>query len=197
MIGRCLTQKPDLENRVLPAILARVLDTNPPIRRRAMKILKDIYLRSKLVEVKLPIAECLLLCINDHESSVAELAKKTFEELWINPSFAMLKENSTDEMELSPKAKMIIKECVGIVVQVVLRADKQADHSLNTLINTFLDPENKQVDSNAKVCKWMVQGLFDDLLEHVGDGDKVSHLVPSFEFLLTRLWQCSFRNRVS
>src|SRR5437762_5824895 len=103
-----------------------------------MKILKDIYLRSKLVEVKLPIAECLLLRINDHKSSVAELAKKTFEELWINSSFAMLKENGTDEMELSPKAKMIIKERVGIIVQVVLRADKQADHSLNTLINTFL-----------------------------------------------------------
>ncbi|KAJ6259347.1 hypothetical protein Dda_6247 [Drechslerella dactyloides] len=168
IIGRCLALKPDLEARVLPTICTRAHDTNVPLRKRAIKLLRDIYPSTKIPEHKVDIAKCLLMRVGDHEAGVAEQAKKSFEELWINQSFPQLKDG--EDGELSLKGKLIIKERVGIITKVVTTNDK-LDAPLSNLIQFFLDIDNKQVEQNSKVCRLMVRALFDDLIDSAGNDD--------------------------
>ncbi|EPS43366.1 hypothetical protein H072_2620 [Dactylellina haptotyla CBS 200.50] len=168
IIGRCLALKPELEARVLPTICSRAYDTNVPLRKRAIKLLRDIYPSTKIPEHKVDIAKCLLMRVVDHETSVAEQARKCFEELWVNQYFPSLKDG--EDGELSLKGKLIIKERVSVITKVVTTNDK-LDAPLSSLIQFFLDSENKQVEQNSKVCRLMVQALFDDLIDSTGSDD--------------------------
>ncbi|KAF3936052.1 hypothetical protein ABW20_dc0102274 [Dactylellina cionopaga] len=168
IIGRCLSLKPELEARVLPTICLRAHDTNVPLRKRAIKLLRDIYPSTKIPEHKVDIVKCLLMRVIDHEASVAEQARKSFEELWVNHSYPQLKDG--EDGELSLKGKMIIKERVSVITKVVITNDK-LDAPLSSLIQFFLDFENKQVEQNSKVCRLMVQALFDDLIDSAGNDD--------------------------
>ncbi|EWC45433.1 hypothetical protein DRE_00832 [Drechslerella stenobrocha 248] len=171
IIGRCLVLKPDLEARVLPTICARAHDTNVSLRKRAIKLLRDIYPSTKVSEHKVDIAKCILMRVGDHEAGVSEQARKSFEELWINQSYPQLKDG--EDGELSLKGKIIIKDRVAIISKVVTTNDK-LDGPLTNLIQHFLDLENKQTEQNSKVCRLMVQALFDDLIDSAGnDDDKI------------------------
>jgi len=176
MIGKCLLIKPDLERKVYPSIAARTRDQSPLIRKRAMRILKDIYLRTNEAAARIPIAECLLFRIGDQEETVAELAMKTFEEIWISPFYPMLKDHPDDEQEMDSKTKLVIKDRVKIIVQVAQQGIESVDDTLTNLIKVILDPENKLQTPNHRICMWIVRSLFDNLLEHVEENDKVSQL---------------------
>ncbi|KAK6531099.1 Sister chromatid cohesion protein 2 [Arthrobotrys megalospora] len=170
IIGKCLNLKPELEPRVLPTICTRAHDMNVPLRKRAIKLLREIYATTNFPDHKVDIIKCLLMRVVDHEAAVAEQAKKSFEELLINHSYPQLKDG--EDGELSLKGKVIIRERVGIITKVVITNEK-LDAPLSTLIQYFLDPENKQVEQNSKVCRLMVQALFEDLVDSTGnDEDK-------------------------
>ncbi|KAK6363398.1 Sister chromatid cohesion protein 2 [Orbilia blumenaviensis] len=170
IIGKCLGLKPELEPRVLPTICTRAHDMNIPLRKRAIKLLREIYPNTNFPDHKVDIAKCLLMRVVDHEAAVAEQAKKSFEDLWINQFFPQLKDG--EDGELSLKGKVIIRERVSIITKVVITNEK-LDAPLSSLIQFFLDPENKQVEQNSKVCRLMVQALFDDLVDSTGnDEDK-------------------------
>ncbi|KAF3905022.1 hypothetical protein AA313_de0204435 [Arthrobotrys entomopaga] len=168
IIGRCLALKPELETKVLPTICLRAHDTNVPLRKRAIKLLRDIYPNTKISEHKVDIAKCLLMRVVDHETSVAEQARKTFEELWVNQHFPQLKDG--EDGELSLKGKLIIKERVSVIIKVVTTNEK-LDTPLSSLIQFFLDQENKQVEQNSKVCTLMVRALFEDLIDSASNDD--------------------------
>ncbi|KAK6499881.1 Sister chromatid cohesion protein 2 [Arthrobotrys musiformis] len=171
IIGKCLNLKPELEPRVLPTICTRAHDMNIPLRKRAIKLLREIYPNTNFPEHKVDIAKCLLMRVVDHEAAVAEQARKSFEDLWINQHYPQLKDG--EDGELSLRGKVIIRERVGIITQVAITNEK-LDAPLSTLIQFFLDPENKQVEQNSKVCRLMVQALFDDLVDSTGnDEDKL------------------------
>lgn len=171
IIGKCLNLKPELEPRVLPTICTRAHDMNIPLRKRAIKLLREIYPNTSFPEHKVDIAKCLLMRVVDHEAAVAEQARKSFEELWINQFYPQLKDG--EDGELSLKGKVIIRERVSVITKVVITNEK-LDAPLSSLIQFFLDHENKQVEQNSKVCRLMVQALFDDLVDSTGnDEDKL------------------------
>ncbi|KAF3179709.1 Sister chromatid cohesion protein 2 [Orbilia oligospora] len=171
IIGKCLNLKPELEPRVLPTICTRAHDMNIPLRKRAIKLLREIYPNTNFPEHKVDIAKCLLMRVVDHESAVAEQARKSFEELWINQFYPQLRDG--EDGELSLKGKVIIRERVSVITKVAITNEK-LDAPLSSLIQYFLDHENKQVEQNSKVCRLMVQALFDDLVDSTGnDEDKL------------------------
>lgn len=71
LIGKCIQLQPELEDQVYKSILERASDAGVGVRKRAMKILKDIYLRSKKEVVKVAIAEALVQRIKDNDTGVS------------------------------------------------------------------------------------------------------------------------------
>jgi cohesin loading factor subunit SCC2 len=71
VIGKCISLQPSLEHKVYNNIIDRSADPAAGVRKRSMKILKEIYLRNDKVDVKVAIAEALLQRIKDADSAVS------------------------------------------------------------------------------------------------------------------------------
>lgn len=122
LLGKCISIKPEIEGMVCKTIIDRTIDTGVAVRKRSMKILKDIYLHSKLENLRLMIAEALVLRIKDNDSGVAEQAKRTFEEIWVAPFYSLIGDSDDRgeaPVDISPQMKLVANERVAVIVKVV------------------------------------------------------------------------------
>jgi len=120
LLGKCIAIKPEIESLVCKTIIERSVDTGVAVRKRSMKILKDIYLHSKKENLRVMIAEALVLRIKDNDAGVAEQARKTFEEIWIAPFYSLIPEDESDApVDISPQMKLVASERVAVIIQVV------------------------------------------------------------------------------
>lgn len=110
---------------------------------------------------------------------IQELARKTFEEIWITPFYGHMGDQDTDaaaqaQTEISPQMKLIVNERVAVIVKVVQKEVMLT--VLHDVIKSLLHPETKNCFMNFRVCKTMVGSMCDDLLDRQGDSDKVSDI---------------------
>lgn len=174
LLGKCITIKPELEAVVARDIVVRSGDTGVAVRKRSMKILKDIYLQTTREQLKVLIAEALIQRIKDQDHVVAEQAKKTFEECWIAPFYTFVDKEEDEaggnrNVEITPKMKKVANDRTSVIVKVVQK-EKTEDALLEVIRTLLMEKDNKNAARNKRVCRIMLACLFDDL----PDADKVS-----------------------
>ncbi|KAF1814183.1 hypothetical protein P152DRAFT_412756 [Eremomyces bilateralis CBS 781.70] len=174
LLAKCLTLKPSLENEVCDRIIARSADAAVVVRKRVMKTLKDIYLRNESQDVKAAIADTLLQRIRDTEESIADMARQTFEEIWITP---FVESKGTDE---DPHMNLRLKKQVALIVRTVQRGDGVLS-VLESLLHSALSPQSKHASINTGVCKTMVAAMFDAII----DNDQAFSGLPQHSILQT------------
>ena len=160
LITRCIQLRPALDGMVLDCILARASDSQVGVRKRAMKLMRDIYLRNAQKDARSGIADALLHRSIDTDEGVSELAKQLLEEVWIAPLVSIGKQGS----EIVQRS-LAIKEQASLIVSTVQRGG-----GLNIILGTFLrsilGEASKNTSCNVQICKELVNALFDDVLEH-------------------------------
>lgn len=157
LLAKCLQFKPSLEHEVTDRIIARAQDAAVGVRKRAMKLLKDIYLRNESKDVKTAIAEALLLRVRDADDGVSELARTTFEEIWFTPFHA------ANKMERA-QSKLLLQNQVTLIIKTVQRGESVLP-VLDALLENVLSPESKNSTANLNVCKSMVALMFDGVID--------------------------------
>ncbi|KAI5785189.1 sister chromatid cohesion C-terminus-domain-containing protein [Pyronema domesticum] len=172
LLGKCISIKPEIEGMVCKTIIDRTIDLGVAVRKRAMKILKDIYLHSKFEHLKIMIAEALVQRIKDNDASVAEQAKRTFEEIWMAPFYTLIGDSEDrDEppVDITPQLKLVANERVSVIVKVA-----QKDVMLDVFKSLLhQDNANKNSGKNFRVCQTIVSSMFEDLLDQQAEVDKV------------------------
>ena len=150
LIGKCINMRPRLEQTMTPTVIQRFIDSGIGVRKRAMKLAKDIYLGNQSKDVRSTIANGLLHRMQDPDEGVRELARQMIEEVWISPFYR--EEDSTT-------FKQALAEHVALIVQTV----KQGNTSLvlDKVFQTILSPESKLAEANARVCTKLVASMFD------------------------------------
>ncbi|KAF2083372.1 putative sister chromatid cohesion protein Mis4 [Saccharata proteae CBS 121410] len=176
LLAKCLTFKPSLENEVCERIIARSADATIGVRKRAMKLLKDIYLRNDAKEIKIAIADALLQRIQDLDEGVADLARQTFEEIWIAPFHASAS-NKTDFAQ----SKLRLQHQVVLIIRTVQRGESVLS-VLDVLLRSVLSSSSKNSIANFQVCKSMVALMFEGII----DGDELPDQ-PSQQHILQTL----------
>ncbi|ETI21282.1 hypothetical protein G647_07628 [Cladophialophora carrionii CBS 160.54] len=90
LVAKFIMPRPALEEKAFKRLLKCAADTNVGVQKRAIGHLKDVYMKESRQNMKAIIAIEFLQRSADQESSVAELAKKTLSEIWIEPKMTML-----------------------------------------------------------------------------------------------------------
>ncbi|KAF2838881.1 hypothetical protein M501DRAFT_1011612 [Patellaria atrata CBS 101060] len=160
LLGKCLTLKPSLETEMYKLICRRTMDAGINVRKRAMKMLKDIYLRNNGKEVKTTIAHYLLQRITDHDESISELARQTFEEIWFAPFYGP-SSNQSDPVQ----SKLALRKQVVLIVETVEHGDS-ALQVLESLLQSVLSNNSKNATSNFQVCLALVTTMFDGIVDN-------------------------------
>ncbi|KAF2103167.1 sister chromatid cohesion protein Mis4 [Rhizodiscina lignyota] len=162
ILGKCLSLRPSLEQRVWKRIITRINDTATPVRKRVMKLLKDIYLHNDEIDIKSQIADAVLKHIQDQEQSVADLARQIIEDIWFAPFYGV---SFGDDAPL--QSRLALQKQVSLIAQTLQRGEGVLA-VLDGLLQRALSNDSKQTVANFKVCKAMIALMFDMIVDNDG-----------------------------
>jgi len=164
LIGKCISMRPALEKSMIHTVVERFSDTGPGVRKRAMKLAKDIYLRNNDKVLRSDIANGLLLRIHDPEESVRELARQMIEDVWFVPFH---------NGETSAVSQTSLADHVSLMVQTMKKGT--VVNTLDKVLQTLLGPASKSSQPSMEVCKKLVASM----LDLIHNDDSTDPNVPS------------------
>ncbi|KAI6258119.1 hypothetical protein MCOR29_011561 [Pyricularia oryzae] len=160
LIGKCIALRPSMETEMAAHVVDRFQDNGLGVRKRAMKLAKEIYLRRTDGRIRSQISSALLFRVAmDQDEGIRDLARQTIEETWIFPFY---------NTESTAEDKTSLAEHISLMVTTV-RSHNAAGRSLETVLRTVLSPGYKTVTQNSKACRKLVAGMF-DLVATTGAG---------------------------
>jgi len=173
LVGKCVIMKPALEDDMCKSILTCTNDAAIGVRKRSMRLLKNIYARNPRTDVKAAIADSLLQRATDGDESVSELARQMFEEIWLSPFYKVAAASADTVAE-----KLALKEQVALIVHLIKRS-ATAMPVLESLLQSLLSNSSRSAPANFRVCKAMVAAMFDGLIhqEELPQGPGQQHIL--------------------
>ena len=175
LIGKCIALKPTLEGDFLNHILHLSNDAAVGVRKRSLKLLKDIYLQNTTQNNRIAISDSLLQRVKDPDGGVADLARQIFEDIWITP-FAMMGEasNSTAQDEI------LLRSQVLLIIRTVSRSTTLPP-TLVLLLKDILSKKSKNAALNFKVCQAFVCTAFDVMIDstQIAEAPAQSHILET------------------
>jgi cohesin loading factor subunit SCC2 len=170
LIGKCVGLRPALEEEIIPSILQRVNDSGVGVRKRAVRIIKEIYLRNVNPDVRSSIADALLHRVTDQDEGVQELARQAIEEVWMSPFYQRTASNDT-----STQFKLDIADHVALMIRTIQRGGT-VSNVLDKVLQNILSGDAKFAAANFNVCKVFVSTMFENIID---DSAKNGNDAPS------------------
>ncbi|TAQ91638.1 hypothetical protein B7494_g95 [Chlorociboria aeruginascens] len=164
LIGKCIGLRPSLEDQMIPSILQRVNDSGIGVRKRAMKLSKDLYKKAD-ENVRSSIADSLLHRVTDQDEGVQELARQTIEEVWMSPFY-----QSTSSDDNSIQFKLAMADQVALMVKTVQRSTGVST-LLDKILQNMLSENSKNKRANFRVCKALVATMFETMINNTEEKD--------------------------
>ncbi|PBP25600.1 AT hook domain-containing protein [Diplocarpon rosae] len=160
LIGKCISLRPALEEEMIDNILQRVNDSGVGVRKRAMRLSKDIYLRNFKPAVRSLIADSLLHRVQDQDEGVQDLASQMIEEVWMSPFYQF-----TTSVNTSAEFKVAMGDHVALMVKTVQRGSGVAA-VLDKVLQNMLAADAKLSAANFRVCKALVATMFETIIDN-------------------------------
>lgn len=146
LIGKCISMRPALEKDTISSIIDRFNDTGVGVRKRAMKLAKDIYLRNSDRNVRSQIAHGLLHRVQDPDEGVREVARQMIEEIWITPYSA-------------PDTSATYRTSLADHVALMIQTAKQG--TLMNVLDKVFQAIVGSKEANFRVGQVLVASMFD------------------------------------
>ncbi|KAM0484298.1 hypothetical protein ACHAPX_001718 [Trichoderma viride] len=149
LIGSCITLRPSLELPLTPKIIDRFQDAGVGVRKRAMKLARDVYLRNHDDAIRSAIANGLLRRVQDPDESVRDLARQMIEEVWFAPFYGA---------DNSAAFQTSLTEHVALIIQTVKTGN--VTEILDKVFQSILRPKDKSLEGPFTVCSHLVNSMF-------------------------------------
>ncbi|KAI4206003.1 MAG: hypothetical protein LQ348_001124 [Seirophora lacunosa] len=176
LIGKCIQQKPTLEQDFFRPVINLTNDPTASVKKRSMKLLKEIFAHNKRKEVKIIVGESLLQRTKDLDKGVAEMANQILEDIWFSPFWTCA--HKADD--LSIQEKIALQEQMDLLVSITQGSDKVCS-ALVSFLQSILKDNAKFSASNTKVCRLLVSSAFESIIdpEARSEGTEQKHVVQA------------------
>ncbi|KAM3849815.1 nipped-B-like protein B [Diretmus argenteus] len=149
LLGRFVLSRPQLTEQYYDMLIERILDTGISVRKRVIKILRDICLEQPTFSKITEMCVRMIRRVNDEEG-IKKLVNETFQKLWFTPTPAHDKETMT-------------RKILNITDVVAACKDTDYDWFEQLLQNLFKSEEDASYKPAKKACVQLV----DNLVEHI------------------------------
>ncbi|KAL6884090.1 sister chromatid cohesion C-terminus domain-containing protein [Trichoderma longibrachiatum] len=149
LLGSCIALRPFLEAPLTPKVIDRFQDAGVGVRKRAMKLARDIYLRNHDNGLRSSIANGLLRRVQDPDDGVRDLARQMIEEVWFAPFYGR---------DDSAAFQTSLAEHVALIIQTVKTGN--VTEILDKVFQSILRPKDKSLEGPFSVCSQLVSSMF-------------------------------------
>ncbi|KAI9500997.1 sister chromatid cohesion C-terminus-domain-containing protein [Coemansia spiralis] len=184
LIGRHIAQNPELTSQYYEFVSIRILDKGSSVRRRVMRILRDIYTLSQDQDQLVDVGMRILQRTSDDERTIRELAMKILQELWFTYdgyATAFGEDGPPTQMAsnlfnlLSPEMQQQILKRVRVMTGVIEAAKSR---ELTELLTGLFDHvTNKATNAEAGEALFVIRCVIDALFEQLLQAEEI--VVPS------------------
>ena len=157
LIGRYIVQKQELILQYYDVLCERSIDTGVSVRKRVVKIFRDVCLTQPSFSRIPDICSRLLRRIHDEES-IRKLVLETFQQLWFSPT----------------RTQQDVRQRVQTIIDVLIDAQKQNYTWLENLVKEFLQTNDKQSNDDKKKVREQrkdvlkaIQDIINELVESI------------------------------
>jgi cohesin loading factor subunit SCC2 len=174
LVSKCLEHEPSLERHFLPSILRLTTDTSNGPKKKAIKLLKDVYVGPTSRENKLQIAAWLLLPSQDDEKAIAELSRNVLEEIWLMPT-APNQRNNENHIKLDRTQRASF---MADIVQMIHGQPVRLE-AFEKFFAHALSSEAKNPGTNLQICQELVADMIDEVIspETLPSGKSQAHVL--------------------
>uniref|UniRef100_A0A673K899 Nipped-B protein n=1 Tax=Sinocyclocheilus rhinocerous TaxID=307959 RepID=A0A673K899_9TELE len=152
LLGRFVLSRPQLTEQYYDMLIERILDTGISVRKRVIKILRDICLEqpnfSKITEMCVK----MIRRVNDEEG-IKKLVNETFQKLWFTPTASHDKETMN-------------RKILNITDVVAACKDTGYDWFEQLLQNLLKSEEDSSYKPARKACVQLVDNLVEYILKY-------------------------------
>lgn len=155
LVGKYILSDPDLIDQYYDMISTRILDTGVSVRKRVIKILRDICIEYPEQEKIPDICVKMIRRVNDEEG-IQKLVMDVFMTMWFNPC--------------NPNDKAAMDRKITQIIDVVCSSHETGTQGFDALLKSIFEPKENKEDSKAKkeipktlikACQQIVDGLVD------------------------------------
>ncbi|KAG0370608.1 Sister chromatid cohesion protein 2 [Mortierella sp. AD032] len=196
LVGKYMLQDAAIRKAYYEIVSDRISDTGLNVRKRVLRLLKDMFHKADDPEMRNDISKKLLLRVYDDETTVKDLATKSVSEVWFSPFIkatggvhesrgeraeptnSVAPVTSSQKRDISKRSRTLIDmvgnlsipqaEAFGSVIQWLLKKERRTDEY------NLLDPRQ----SFSRTCAVIVDCLV-DLIQTLQDEDASKSSVAS------------------
>lgn len=152
LLGRFVLSRPQLTEQYYEMLIERILDTGISVRKRVIKILRDICLEQPTFSKITEMCVRMIRRVNDEEG-IKKLVNETFQKLWFTPTPAHDKETMT-------------RKILNITDVVAACKDTGYDWFEQLLQNLLKSEEDASYKPAKKACVQLVDNLVEHILKY-------------------------------
>ncbi|KAM9392170.1 nipped-B-like protein A isoform 2-T2 [Pholidichthys leucotaenia] len=152
LLGRFVLSRPQLTEQYYDMLIERILDTGISVRKRVIKILRDICLEQPTFSKITEMCVRMIRRVNDEEG-IKKLVNETFQKLWFTPTPAHDKETLT-------------RKILNITDVVAACRDTGYDWFEQLLQNLLKSEEEASYKPAKKACVQLVDNLVEHILKY-------------------------------
>nr|XP_057926461.1 nipped-B-like protein A isoform X3 [Doryrhamphus excisus] len=152
LLGKFVLSRPQLTEQYYDMLIERILDTGISVRKRVIKILRDICLEQPTFSKITEMCVRMIRRVNDEEG-IKKLVNETFQKLWFTPTSAHDKETMT-------------RKILNITDVVAACRDTGYDWFEQLLQNLLKSEEDASYKPAKKACVQLVDNLVEHILKY-------------------------------
>ncbi|XP_015229807.1 PREDICTED: nipped-B-like protein isoform X4 [Cyprinodon variegatus] len=152
LLGKFVLSRPQLTEQYYDMLIERILDTGISVRKRVIKILRDICLEQPTFSKITEMCVKMIRRVNDEEG-IKKLVNETFQKLWFTPTPAHDKDTMT-------------RKILNITDVVAACRDTGYDWFEQLLQNLLKSEEDASYKPAKKACVQLVDNLVEHILKY-------------------------------
>uniref|UniRef100_A0A671KB38 Nipped-B protein n=1 Tax=Sinocyclocheilus anshuiensis TaxID=1608454 RepID=A0A671KB38_9TELE len=152
LLGRFVLSRPQLTEQYYDMLIERILDTGISVRKRVIKILRDICLEQPNFSKVTEMCVKMIRRVNDEEG-IKKLVNETFQKLWFTPTASHDKETMN-------------RKILNITDVVAACKDTGYDWFEQLLQNLLKSEEDSSYKPARKACVQLVDNLVEYILKY-------------------------------
>uniref|UniRef100_A0A8C1QIH4 Nipped-B protein n=1 Tax=Cyprinus carpio TaxID=7962 RepID=A0A8C1QIH4_CYPCA len=152
LLGRFVLSRPQLTEQYYDMLIERILDTGISVRKRVIKILRDICLEQPTFNKITEMCVKMIRRVNDEEG-IKKLVNETFQKLWFTPT-------------PNHDKQVMTRKILNITDVVAACKDSGYDWFEQLLQNLLKSEEDASYKPARKACAQLVDSLVEHILKY-------------------------------